>query len=150
MTEKRNHKNVGGRPTIYSEELAEKICQIVAINPVGYRTLENLYEEIPHYSTLLAWRRKYPWFSERYLEAKRFQAEILVEDIDDLIPNRIIYYLDEKGQERIDSPSAGLLIAKINNRKWTAAKLVPKLYGERQQVDTTVTIKHEDALKDLA
>jgi len=145
----KKEKNLGGRPTIFTEELANKICDLIATHPVGYNTLLNLYPELPDRSTFLAWRLKYDWFSTKYLEAKKFQAEILVEEIDNLIPEGLVYYTDEKGQERIDSPSAGLLIAKINNRKWTAARLVTNIYGDRQQVNTTVTIKHEDALKDL-
>lgn len=125
----------GGRPTIYSQELADRICEIVATNPLGYRKLEAMFPEMPHYSTLLAWRRSKPEFSEQYLNAKRFQAEILVEDIDDLIPGEIKYYVDDKGFERIDSPSAALVVAKINNRKWTASKLVPKLYGDQKQIE---------------
>ena len=42
---------------------------------------------------------------------------------------------DDKGQERIDPPSASLLIAKINNRKWTAARLAPKIYGDQKRVE---------------
>jgi hypothetical protein len=29
------------------------------------------------------------------------------------------------------------------------SKLAPKIYGERQTIEQTVTVKHEDALKEL-
>ncbi len=138
----------GGRPTKYTAELAAKICEVIATNPVGYRTLEKIFPEMPHYSTLLAWRRSNSEFSEQYLNAKRFQAEIMVEEIDDMIPPEVRYYIDDKGQERIDSPSAALVIAKINNRKWTASKLAPKLYGDQKQVEE-LSSQNEQLKKEL-
>lgn len=38
---------------------------------------------------------------------------------------------------------------RIDTRKWLAAKLFPRVYGEKQQIDSTVTVKHEDKLKEL-
>lgn len=137
-----------GRPTIYSDDLGKLICERVAINPVGLEKLITLYPDMPNHSTIKAWRKQHASFSAWYLEAKAFQAQLLVEEIDDLLPSEVRYYIDEKGNERIDAPSASMLIAKINNRKWTAARLAPKIYGDKQQTD--VTIKHEDNLKDLA
>jgi hypothetical protein len=125
-----------GRPTIYTDELADLICERVATHPVGYNTLMQMFPDMPDSSTVRAWRKVYERFSTRYLEAKAFQAQVLVEDIDDLIPEKINYYLDDKGQERIDSASASLLIAKINNRKWMAARLAPKVYGDKKQEET--------------
>lgn len=122
-----------GRPTTYTPELAKLICERVANNPVGVETLIQLYPDLPNSSTIKAWRKTHGEFSAWYLEAKAFQAQIMVEDIDDLIPQELNYYVDDKGQKRIDAPSASLLIAKINNRKWTAARLAPKIYGDKKQ-----------------
>ena len=82
------------------------------------------------------WRRKHPNFNAKYLTAKSFQAELMVEEIDDMLPHEIKTYLDDRGNERIDAPSASLAIAKVNNRKWTAARLAPKRYGDVSQLDT--------------
>lgn len=128
-----------GRPTKYTQDLAKLICERVATNPVGIETLVNMYPDLPSSPTIKAWRKTYSEFSSWYLEAKAFQAQIMVEDIDELIPNGIQYYVDDKGQERIDAPSASLVIAKINNRKWMAARLAPKIYGDKKQEDTQGT-----------
>jgi hypothetical protein len=128
-----------GRPSIYSEEYAKLICERVAINPVGYSTLVQMYDDMPHVATIRAWRMTKPAFSKMYREAKEFQAEIMVEEIDDLIPGGIRFYVDDKGQERIDAPSASLVIAKVNNRKWMAARLAPRLYGDKQQPEASLS-----------
>ena len=138
-----------GRPTDYTPEFGKLICERVAINPVGYSTLRQLYPDMPNLTTIRAWRLSIPEFSTRYLEAKQFQAQLLVEEIDDLLPSEVRFYVDDKGNERIDAPSAAMIIAKINNRKWMAARLAPKIYGDKQHNDTTITVKHEESLKDL-
>jgi hypothetical protein len=97
-------------------------------------------DELPDPSSIILWRQKYPEFSLKYLQAKNLQSQMLVEQIDDMIPDKIKYYTDANGDERIDAPSASLLIAKINNRKWTAARLAPRTYGNQQaeaQQDST-------------
>lgn len=124
-----------GRPTKYTPEFGKLICERIAINPVGYSTLVQMYPDMPDVSTIKAWRMSIPDFSRMYLEAKSFQAQLLVEEIDTLLPDQIKYYTDDKGNERIDAPSASMLIAKINNRKWMAARLAPKIFGEQKQVE---------------
>ncbi len=141
-----NNGGAGGRPTTYTPEFGKLICERVATNPVGLSTLEKLYPDMPNSSTIKAWRRAIPEFSAMYMEAKKFQSEILVEDIDSLLPDDLNYYIDDKGQQRIDAPSASLLIAKINNRKWMAARLSSKLYGDRH----TDEQQTQDLAKDVA
>ena len=72
-----------------------------------------------------------------------------MEEIDDMIPSEIRYIVDERGNERIDPPSASLVIAKINNRKWTAARLAPKIYGDRQIIEQT-TAENTELKEELA
>lgn len=140
-----------GRPTIYTDELGKLICERVAANPIGLETLLKLYDDMPDHSTIKAWRLKYPDFSSRYLEAKSFQSQLLVEEIDSMIDCGINYIVDDKGQQRIDPPSASLIIAKINNRKWTAARLAPKIYGEQKHLEEKIeeNAKLKDELREL-
>ncbi len=128
-----------GRPTSYTPELGKLICERVATNPVGLETLLILYPDMPNHSTIKAWRKQFSEFSAWYLEAKSFQAQLLVEEIDELLPSEVRYYHDAQGNERIDAPSAAMIIAKINNRKWTAARLAPKIYGDKQQNEVTAS-----------
>lgn len=135
-----------GRPTDYTPELVERICMLIATHPIGYDHIRAMYPDLPQRQALRVWRHKYPDFNSKYLDAKRFQAELMVEDIDEMLPDEIKVYFDKEGNERIDSPSAAMLIAKINNRKWMAARLAPKRFGDSgiaEDPDTNKETKEE-------
>lgn len=124
-----------GRPTKYNEKLGLRICDLTATHPIGYHKIRELYPELPCAQLVREWRHKFSDFNAKYLDAKRFQAEILVEDIDDMLPGDVKTYTDDRGNERIDSPSAAMLIAKLNNRKWMAARLAPRRFGDSPSVE---------------
>lgn len=138
-----------GRPTIYTKELAERICELVATHTIGIKALCKMYEDIPDQQTIKNWRHTNSEFFALYDKAKQFQAQLLVEECEELIPLELKTYLDDSGQERYDPVSATLLKEKIAHRRWMAARLAPKVYGDRQTIEQTVTVKHEDALKEL-
>lgn len=138
-----------GRPTIYTKELAELICERVATHTIGIQALCKMYDDIPDQHTIKQWRHKNLEFSTLYDKAKIMQAQLLVEECEDLIPMEIKTYFDDAGNERYDPVSATLLKEKVAHRRWMAARLAPKVYGDRQTIEQTVTVKHEDALKEL-
>jgi hypothetical protein len=141
-------KKKQGRPTIYSEELANRICQIVATNVEGLPTLCNKFDEMPHEDTIKQWRWEKPLFSAKYAEAKRFQAELMAESLEELMRDaEKDAFHDEHGNRRLDSGLLGLARLRVDTRKWQASKLAPKIYGDKQTVSTTVT--HESTIKDL-
>lgn len=142
-----NNGGAGGRPSSYSIDVANEICNLLATHTISMKRICALYDHIPDESTIRRWRLHNIEFRLQYLEAKRQQSDLMIEEIDDLI-NEVSYYRDHEGNERIDAPSVAIATARANNRKWMASRLMPKLYGERQQ--TEVTVKHEDDLKSLA
>ncbi len=129
MTTKEKRPN--GRPTIYNEELAALICERVATHIEGTTKLCEMYDDMPHVDTILQWRFKYPDFSSKYLESKRFQSELLAESIDEVLQERHVYY-DDKGNERIDTGAVARAVAIANGRKWTASRLAPRIYGDKK------------------
>jgi hypothetical protein len=134
-----------GRPSDYCDKVAAEVCHMISISNKGLQKICNENPHLPGASTIYHWLTKYPIFQEQYAQAKRRQIEVFIDDIADLA-NTDHVYLDEQGIERYDY---GILRIKIDSRKWLASKLVPKVYGERQITESTVTIKHEDALGEL-
>lgn len=138
----------GGRHSIYTDELADRICEIVATNPEGLPVLCKKFPDLPTPDTIRRWRWDRPIFSAKYAEAKRFQAEIMAESIEDIIDETAEFiFFDEHGNRRLDTGILGHARLRVDSRKWHASKLAPKIYGDKQQ--TEVTVKHEESLKDL-
>jgi hypothetical protein len=136
-----------GRPTIYTPELGDWICEIVASNPVGLYTIASLYNDFPVPSTIYTWHTKHPEFRDKYLKAKALQAILKVQEVDDMLDCPLLYIKDANGQERIDPPSASMRIARANSRKWEASRLAPKIYGERKEEADTQNVEGHKALE---
>ncbi len=94
------------------------------------------------------WRYRHLEFKGMYSVAKQEQAELYVEELrerarddsNDLIP----------GINGLSSNAGAIARHRliIDTDKWIACKLLPKVYGEKQQVENTLIV-HEDTLKDL-
>ncbi len=124
-----------GAPTKYTEALCDAICDRVSTHTFGLEHICKMYDDMPTALTIREWRNKYPDFSTKYLAAKTKQAILMVEEIDELLNHKVLYLTDEKGQTKIDGPSASIAIARCNNRKWHAARLAPRMYGDQKQID---------------
>src|SRR5690349_13335919 len=124
-----------GQRLTFTQEIADRVCHLIATHPIGYEKLREIYPDLPCKTFVYDWRHKNELFAAQYLDAKRKQAEIMVEEIDDMLPHDIVTYYDDKGNVRIDAPSATMAIAKINNRKWNAARLSREIYGDHQKIE---------------
>lgn len=126
-----NTKHAGGRPTIYSQELADKICAEISQTEMGFHKLYKALDWFPDPSTILDWVAKYPEFTKQYAQARRLQMDLMGERILDIVD-------DSSGDESI-SPNGN----RIENREftsrsklraearmWLMERLAPKVYGK--------------------
>ena len=144
----KERKETLGRPTKYSDELAALICNRVATSTLGLPALCALHDDMPAQSTINVWRFEKKTFSDKYAEAKRFQAELIAENLIELC--HVDSYEDDKGVVRVDTGLVARQKLLVDTVKWHASKLAPKIYGDKQQSDSTVTVKHESDLKALS
>ncbi len=144
-------KHPGGRPTKYNQEIANEICKIISTTSSGIKKLCRENPHLPDHTTIFQWRFEKEEFSRQYDDAKKAQIEILVEELreiaDDSDNDTMIN--PDTGREVVNNECVQRSRLKLDTRKWLASKLLPKLYGEKQTVDTTVIVKHEDKLKEL-
>lgn len=144
-----------GRPTDYTQELADEICNTIASSSVGTKKLCKKNPNWPSQDTIFTWLKIRKEFSEQYAQAKRHQVEVLVDEILEIADdssNDTIIKVDEEGNEReiCNSEWINRSRLRIDTRKWVASKLVPRLYGDKLQYDANVNIiKQEDAIKEL-
>ncbi|OSI34568.1 hypothetical protein [Neisseria dumasiana] len=89
-------------------------------------------EDMPAQSTVYKWLAESEEFSERYARAREMQA--------DLYADQIIRIADDCEPEAAAVAKAK---AQIDARKWLAARLAPKKYGDRLDVSARATVRVE-------
>jgi hypothetical protein len=90
---------------------------------------------MPRIVTVYRWLNKYPEFSNLYAKAKDAAADTLAEEIQDISDSMPMETTDKEGNTRFDPGYIQWMRLRVDARKWVAAKLKPKKYGER----TTIT-----------
>lgn len=120
-----------GRPTDYTPKLAQEICDVTASTGSGLPTLCRKFPHWPTTSSIYLWLRKHSEFSDKYYQAKKDQVNVLVDEILEISDNSA---RDDKvnshGDTSCDSEWVARSRLRIDTRKWLAAKLVPRLYGD--------------------
>jgi len=111
------------RPTIYSEELEDRMLEEIAS---GRSVISLCREEdwTPNADTWYRWMYKVDGLSDRYTRAKSISSEFHAD--------QILAIADEA-----DNQSFQVARLQIDARKWVASKLVPNKYGEKSQIDHT-------------
>ena len=113
----------GGRPTSYTEELGDLICEgISQKTPLARLCDEN--DELPTPRTVYKWLRLHKEFVHNYTRAKEDQADYLVEECLDIADGDL-----EPADKRI----------RVDTRKWIASRFNVKKYGDKQFIETKDT-----------
>ena len=142
--------------SIYSQEIADEICEIIATTSKSLRKICK-DERLPSVSTVLKWvRENENNFQKQYARAKQEQAEFMAEEIleisddssDDLLG------IDEHGNKIENREFINRSKLRVDTRKWLMSKLLPKKYGDKIDIDMTtkctpilpvdLTIKNKD------
>lgn len=105
-----------GRPTLYSPELADRICELIA-NDNSLRKIGKL-PGMPDKSTILRWLANYPDFATKCARARELQADLICEEHRGVI-NKTIKGILESDVARVA----------LSGLEWQAAKKDPKKYG---------------------
>lgn len=139
-----NKNSTVGRPTRYTDKLAQEICDTIASSSKGTKKLCSEHSHWPCQDTLFTWLKRYPEFSEQYAQAKRCQIELLVDEIleisDDASQDQ---YMNELGTLIANPPAIHRARLKVDTRKWLASKLVPKVYGNKIDIEGDNSMSEE-------
>lgn len=120
---------MAGRPSEFSQDTADLICEKLAEG----ESLRDICKagDMPNRATVFRWLSKYEEFSDQYARAREEQAEALADDLISIADQ----YDTLAETENPDLIQRAKL--RIDTRKWVAAKLKPKKYGEKVQTDHT-------------
>jgi hypothetical protein len=125
----RTRDKKGGRPTKYSEELADKILVAIAKSANGLATVCRKNPGFPTPETVRSWLAKDEEFLRRYTRAREEQAEFIADEIMEITDE-----LSRKRELTHEQIAAARL--RMDARKWVASKLKPKKYGDKVDMTT--------------
>ncbi len=131
--------NPVGRPSDYTKELADLICEKVA-DGQSFRKLTT-DDSMPCISTIFTWLRTYPEFLHQYEIAKDQQADLMAEDIIEIADDGRNDWMEINDDEgaitgfRVNGENIQRSRLRVDARKWTASKLKPKKYGEKGSLE---------------
>lgn len=140
----------------YEPGLARKICERIA----GGETLNAICSEhnMPNKQVVIKWLMQVGRndFREMYYYARRVAAEILIDEVIEIadstkgdwkpVYNRHGELIDIKADNEAIQRSR----VRIDTRKWLAAKMIPRVYGENVEVTHGVTGKLAEMLQDAS
>lgn len=112
-----------GRPSSFTQEVADLICERIIESDYG---LEQICaaDDLPSVRTVYRWLESNEDFRQEYARAKEVQGHVQA----------------ERGlKEALTATDAAIGRLKWDARRWTASKLAPKQYGDKLEIDQTVT-----------
>jgi hypothetical protein len=129
----------------YSDEMADAICLAIASGE-SLRSICRWYG-MPNISAVMRWIARNEHFETQYYLAREAQAELLADDTVDLSdapePSQKYYQgkpvFDEAGNPVMEITNAAIQHRKlqVDARKWKAARMNTKRWGDKVQTDIT-------------
>lgn len=146
----------GGVKSTYTDAIARKICAKIA-DGVALRKICS-DPRMPAFDTVKGWliKPRFEAFRELYYHSRRVAAELLMDEVIEIADdsaNDWIETFDKKGNPngwKPDHEAIQRSRLKIDTRKWLAAKLIPRIYGEKLEVEHGVTGDLADLLRDAS
>lgn len=111
-----------GAPALYNAALAERVCREIAQGKSLVAICKLKWA--PSYTTVCKWRREIPEFAQMYARAREDQADYMADEI-------------IKIADSANAINANAMRLRVDARKFIAAKLKPRVYGERAVVEHT-------------
>ena len=126
-------QNPNGRASTYTEELGERIVELLWTGEC--RSIRQVAEQdgMPTRRTIFNWKNKYPDFDVKLTEAQASLGELYADDIDDITDGVLAGTID---------PTAGNVA--IKSKQWKAMVTNPRNYSTKSYVEKTEnkTINH--------
>lgn len=128
---KKKPKN--GRPLLeYDEEIAQEILDTLASQACGMDKLCEMNPHWPSRETIFQWMWREPKFAEKYLVAKSVQVHTCLDAAQSQLEDHeedLIHSAD--GSIRMNAARIAKLKMRVDLYKWTAVRLLPKMYGDK-------------------
>ncbi len=128
-------KHAGGRPTKYSKELVETICEQIARGQ-GLKSI-CASDAMPTDRTVYRWLRmkEHTEFRHMYARAREDQQDHWADEIIEIADDATNDWMERETRSGntiiiVDSDHINRSRLRVDTRKWLMAKLMPRKYGD--------------------
>src|SRR3954463_4417905 len=123
-----------GRPPKFNPEIGNEVCELIAC---GFSLRKASAALGIAHETVLRWAVRYPDFRHQYAQARALRVDWMTEEMLDIADDAASdWALDKEGNpKKVDREAVLRSRLGLETRKWLAARLDPKQWGERQQLD---------------
>ena len=156
MTGKKKTKAKRGRPTTFKEATGQAIIERMAGGAICGD------DHMPHEATVRGWvldggeldeSDSRHAFSTKYARAEQMRAMKWAEEIVDIADDAINDWMERRNEDGevsavvADHEHISRSKLRVDTRKWIAAKMLPKVYGDKMKIDAAhMTLSHEAPL----
>lgn len=131
--------------TTFTQEIADKICERLA-DGESLRSI-CLGDGMPSRSTIFLWLESSEEFRTKYARARGFQAETLVDEMQDIADDGQNDWMEKFGRDgktlgwEFNKEAAARSKLRLEQRRWFAEKLLPKKYGPKLDLNVDATVR---------
>lgn len=125
-----------GQPTLYTDEIANKICELMAEGKTLLRICK--MPGMPKRRTVHNWllHPDNKEFLLNYSLARELQADYWADEINDIADDGTNDYSeDDDGNKIVNHDHIKRSQLRVNTRQWNAARRAPKKWGDRSAVE---------------
>ena len=140
----------GGRPSSFTQEKADAICAGLA----DARSLRSicLDDDMPDQVTVFRWLSSFPEFRKQYTHAREAQADAIFDEMLDIADDASNDWMERADEDKrgpgwdLNGEHVQRTRLRLDTRKFMAARLAPKKYGDRVAVEHSVDETTADRL----
>lgn len=140
----------GRKPMKFVDEITDELCTRLCEGESLASICED--EHMPTQGTVMRWIGESESFAQRYARARSMQAELLANQIIEIADDGRNDWMEkenEKGEVKgwtVNGEAVQRSKLRLEARKWVAAKLLPKKYGEKVEVEHSGEVKSVETL----
>ena len=138
-----------GRPTLYTEELGNRICELLCEGKTLTRICKE-HADLPSDRTVRRWAldAEHP-FSPQYAHARLIGYHKMADETVDISDDGQNDVTTADGKTVVNTDVIARSRLRVDTRKWLLSKALPKIYGEKLELSGNINHTHEDRLREI-
>ena len=125
------------RPSGFSQEIADVICERLANGESLRRICRD--DDMPEMRTVMRWLNAREDFCQQYVRARELQAECIFDQMAEIADDGTNDWMASNAPDcegyKLNGEHVQRSKLRIDARKWMLAKMSPRKYGDKQQID---------------